>query len=242
MLGQTLYTSRKRNQSKWKFWEFWQLRSKFTKLSFLKQQVFEIWITFSVSWDITPLHFFSWSFIYCQQKEPIKVQIWWNFMWAVTSQKFCTLMGLFCPNNIKLWLKKYRRVIYHDIEEWCKVQRKTVFWFQIWHEEFCDFSPNLSKDWKFHFDGVFLFKVCKVWAKKMKRSYLSWHWTVMQNLNKSWPCGFKNCWGIRWTFIRALGSLKNRTLIGSFCSKHIIIQPENFRGIMCYDSEGRCKI
>ena len=32
----------------------------------------------SVSWDITPLYFFSWNFIYFQQKEPIKVQIWWN--------------------------------------------------------------------------------------------------------------------------------------------------------------------
>ena len=32
----------------------------------------------SVSWDTTPLYFFSWNFIYFQQKEPIKVQIWWN--------------------------------------------------------------------------------------------------------------------------------------------------------------------
>ena len=24
-------------------------------------------------------------------------------------------------------------------------------------------------------------------------SYLSWHWIVMQKLNKPWPCGFKNC-------------------------------------------------
>ena len=32
----------------------------------------------------------------------------------------------------------------------------------------------------------------KVWAKKIQSSYLSWHWTVKQNLNKPWPCGFKN--------------------------------------------------
>ena len=55
----------------------------------------------SVSWDITPLYFFSWNFIYFQQKEPIKVQIWWNFTWAVESLKFCTLMGSFCKNHIK---------------------------------------------------------------------------------------------------------------------------------------------
>ena len=55
----------------------------------------------SVSWDITPLYFFSWNFIYFQQKEPIKVQIWWNFTWAVESLKFCTLMGSFCKNHRK---------------------------------------------------------------------------------------------------------------------------------------------
>ena len=65
-------------------------------------------------------------------------------------------------------------------------------WFQIWHEEFGEFSPNHSKVQKFHFDGLFLSKVYEVWAKKIQRSYLSWHWTVMQNLNKPWPCGFKN--------------------------------------------------
>ena len=242
MLGQTLYTLRKRNPSKLKFWEFWLLRLKFIKLSFLKEQVLEIWITFSVSWDITPLHFFSWSFIYFQQKEPIKVHIWWNFMWAVTSQKFWTLMGFFCPNNIKLWLKKYRRVIHHDIGEWCRVHRKTVFWFQLWHEEFYNFLLTSQKTENFTLMGSFCPKYVRFELKKMKRSCLSRHWTVMQNLNKSWPCGSKNCWWIRWTIIRALGSLKNRTLMGSFCPKHIIIQPENFRGIMCYVLEGQCKI
>ena len=87
---------------------------------------FKFCITLSVSWDITPLYFFSWNFTYFQQKEPIKVQIWWNFTWAVKIfLKFCTLMGSFCKNHIKFQLKKYRRVISHDIEEWCKVLRKT---------------------------------------------------------------------------------------------------------------------
>ena len=145
-----------------------------------------------MSWYITPLYVFSLNFIYVQQKEPIKVQIWWNFTWAVESLKFCTLIFSFCSNHIKFQLKMYRRVISHTTEEWSKVWRKTNLWFQIWHEEFDEFSPNHSKVWKFHFDGLFLSKVYEVWAKKIQRSYLSWHWTVMQNLNKPWPCGFKN--------------------------------------------------
>ena len=35
-----------------------------------------------VSWDISPLRFFDWNFIYFQLNELIKVQIWWNFIWA----------------------------------------------------------------------------------------------------------------------------------------------------------------
>ena len=33
----------------------------------------------SVSWDIIPLYFFSSNIIYLGQKDPIKVQIWWNW-------------------------------------------------------------------------------------------------------------------------------------------------------------------
>ena len=72
----------------------------------------------SVSWDITYLFFLAeiWYTF-----EPIKVQIWWNFSWAVESLKFGTLMGSFCPNQRKFKIKIYRRVISHDNEEWCKV-------------------------------------------------------------------------------------------------------------------------
>ena len=45
-----------------------------------------------------------------------------------------------------------------------------------------------------------------------------------------------------WTFIRVLKSLKNCTLMGSFCPKHTMFQLENFREIMCYDTEGWSKI
>ena len=63
------------------------------------------------------------------------------------------------------------------------------------HEKFCEFSPNHSKVQKPPFDGLILSKVYEVWPKRMERSYLSWHWTVIQNLNKPWPCCSKN--GIR---------------------------------------------
>ena len=55
----------------------------------------------------------------------------------------------------------------------------------------CKLLPNHSKVRTFYFDGLFLFKEHEVWAKKIQRNCLLWHWTVMQNLNKHWPCCFK---------------------------------------------------
>ena len=49
-------------------------------------------------------------------------------------------------------------------------------------------------------------------------------------------------WEIGWTFITTLRSLKNCILMGSFCPKHIMFQLENFRRVMCHDTEGWCKI
>ena len=131
---------------------------------------------------------------------------------------------------------------WENTEELCKVWKKTDPWFQKWPVEFGEFSPNHPKVQKFHFDGLFLSKVYEVWGKKIQRSYLSWHWTVMQNLNKLRPCGFKN--GMRnWeNFDESTQSLKTCTLMGSFFQKHIMFQLENFRGIICHDIEGWCKI
>ena len=113
----------KRTNQSANFLDFLVLGSKFTKfLSFLKQKnCFQILHHSSVLWDITPLYFFGWNCTYFQQKEPIKVQIWWNFAWAVKSLKFCTLMGTHYKYHIDFLLKKYRRLISHDTEEWCKV-------------------------------------------------------------------------------------------------------------------------
>ena len=64
-----------RNQSKWKFWEFQVFISKFTTfLSFLKYQISfssNFALLFSVMRHYSSILFFSWNFIYFQQKEPL---------------------------------------------------------------------------------------------------------------------------------------------------------------------------
>ena len=71
----------------------------------------------------------------------------------------------------------------------------------------------------FHFNWLLLSKVYIVWAKKVQRSYLSWHWRVMQNLKKNWLVVWKITWAIWQIFTRALKSVKIGTLMGSFCLK-----------------------
>ena len=83
-----------------------------------------------------------------------------------------------------------------------------------------NFDLEYSKSLKnFHFNGLLLSKVYIVWAKKVQRSYLSWHWRVMQNLKKNWLVAWKMTWGILQIFTRALKSVKIGTLIRCFCPK-----------------------
>ena len=61
--------------------------------------------------------------------------------------KMFTLMGSFWGNYVLFELKKYRGVIFDDIEEWYKIWRKTNMWFGKW-QEFGKFSPEHSKESK----------------------------------------------------------------------------------------------
>ena len=130
---------------------FWKKRSVF--LQILQQS--------SGSWGITPLYFLA-KILYF--KEPIKVQIWWNFKWAVESLKFCTLMGFFCPNHVQ---------------------------FQL---------------------------------KKVQKSYLSWHCTVIQSLKKNSLFVWKMTWEIWWILTWAVKNLKICTLMGYFCQKYVMFE------------------
>ena len=185
-----------------------------------------------MSWDKTPLYFCSWNFVYFQQKEPIKLQIWWNFTWPVERLKFGTLMGWFCPNHLTFQLKKVMKSCLSW--QWRVMQSLKKNWLAVSYEDFGEISPNHSKVWETFSKETLLSKIYKVSAPKIHGSYLSWYWTVMQNLNKPWPCGFKITWRIGLAFIRALKKLKSCSLMGIFCPKHVMFQLKNFKGIMCW--------
>ena len=54
--------------------------------------------------------------------------------------KNCTIMDYFWPKYLMFELKKYRGVIFDDIEYWCNIWRKTDLCFQKRHEEFGRFT------------------------------------------------------------------------------------------------------
>ena len=59
-------------------------------------------------------------------------------------------------------------------------------------------------------------KVCNVWTKKVQKSYVSWHWKVMQNLKKNWLVVWTMTIVIWQIFTRALESLKIGTFMDPF--------------------------
>ena len=61
----------------------------------------------------------------------------------------------------------------------------------------------------FHFNGLYLSKVYIFLAKRVRRSYVSWHWRMIQNLERNWLVDSKLTLGIWQILTRALEILKN---------------------------------
>ena len=71
----------------------------------------------------------------------------------------------------------------------------------------------------FHFNGLLLSKVYKFWAKKVQRSYPSWRWSVMRNLERNWLVVSKLTWGIWRILTQVFESLKHLHFNGPFLTR-----------------------
>ena len=90
-----------------------------------------------------------------------------------------------------------------------------------------------ASSWKFenlHFDGLLLSKAYKDLDEKVQKSYVSWHWRVMQSLKKNWLLVPKMTWWIWRILMRAVANLKVLTLIDYFCRKFVIFELKKYRG------------
>ena len=137
-----------------------------------------------MSWQITLLYLFSWNCTWFGQKVPIKVQ---NFRLSTAHVKYhqiYTLLSSFFWKYIKFQVKKYRGVMSHDTDEWCKIWRKLICCFKT-EKNLVNFDRVLESLLCKQLLLFLLYKVYNVWAKKVEMSYRSWHWGVMQNLKKT---------------------------------------------------------
>ena len=78
-------------------------------------------------------------------------------------------------------------------------------------------STQKSQNWDFH--DILLPSVEYVWAYNLQRSYASWKWRMVKNLEKNWLLISKLTWWIWQILIQALKSFKNLRLNGLFLTK-----------------------
>ena len=122
--------------------------------------------------------------------------------------KIFTLMSCFWAKYILFELKKYKGVMFHDIEEWCKIWRKTYLLLGKWQEEFGKFPPEHSKVSKLELWWDPFVQSRKCMSLKFTKSDVSWQWRMIQKLKRNWLVVLKLTWGTSQILTRALKSLK----------------------------------
>ena len=118
----------------------------------------------------------------------------------------------------KILAKKYREVMSHETEDWCKIWRKhdlsklTKTWWNL--------TRSLESLKNLHFYLSLLYKVFNVWPKKLQGGKFS-SMTLMSDIKfeEKLTCGLEKTWQIWKIFTRALESFKIGTLMESFNPK-----------------------
>ena len=161
-----------------KFHEFWPEHLKGSKILILIGSFWAKYILFELKkyrgvicrdneelrkiWRGTDLSFQSWH-EECEKFWPEHSKV----------SKIFTLIVSFWEKYILFELKKYRGVIFHEIEEGSKIWRGTDLSFQNWHKEFNKFSPEHSKVSKLELWWDPIAQSRKCMALNLQRSYVS---------------------------------------------------------------------
>ena len=119
-----------------------------------------------------------------------------------------TLMGSFWEKYIFFELKSTDELSFNTLKSDTKFREESTCRFKIdMRKQILTWALESLKN--FPFNGLLLSKVYIVWAKKVKRCYLSGHWGVVQNLKRNWLVVSKLTWKISRILTQALESLKN---------------------------------
>ena len=142
----------------------------------------------------------------------------------------------------KISAKKYRQVMFHDTEEWCKIWRKTDWLFKKWQE----FGEFWSENWK-------VSKICTLVgtfrAKYITLDLKKYREVIFHETEESCKIWRKtDLWFGKWHkkfgkfSSEHLKVLKLGTFMGSFCPKWKMHELKIYRGNMCNDTKVWSKI
>ena len=129
-------------------------------------------------------------------------EIWQIMTWTLESLKNLHFNGFLMRKVYNVWTKKVQRscVSWH----WRVMQNLKRNWvvskltWGIWRI----LTRALKSLKNLYFNGLLLNKVYNVWAKKTQKSYVWWHWRLMQNLKKTdlyfqkWDQKFGKFWQV----------------------------------------------
>ena len=146
---------------------------------------------------------FEWPLIYFQWKEAIKVQIGWNFTWAVGSLKFCTLVGSFCKSYKVSTKKNTEDLLLMTLKNDAKFKEKLACGFKCDMRNLMNFHPTTQKPKNVPLMCYFCRKYMRFELKKYRGVIFhdTGQWCKVW-INPDLVVS-KIAWGIGWTFIRA---------------------------------------
>ena len=150
------------------------------------------------------------------------------------------MIGPFCTKYATFDLKKYRGVILHDIEESCKISRKTDLWFDM--RNLANFHQNTWKRQNWYFHGILLSKVENAWPatdRGVTSNDTEEWWKIWRGIGLSfqnWHKESDKFW------LENSEVSKIYTLMGYFWPKYILFELEKYRGAIYHDTRLRCKI
>ena len=123
------------------------------------------------------------------------------------------------------------------LEDVAKFKRKLTCHLKNDIRNLVNFHASSRKSENLHFDWILLFKTYKDLDQKVLKSYVSWHWRVVQSLKKYWLLLSKMTWGIWWILMQVAASLKICTLMCYFCLWHIKFHLKKYKRIISNSTE-----
>ena len=88
-----------------------------------------------------------------------------------------------------------------------------------------------------HFDRFLSSRSYKLSATKVKKSFLSWHWRMMQKYFKNLTCGFKYDMRNLVNFYPTTQKSQKFFPMGFFCPKNTRFELQKYRGVIFHDAE-----